>query len=74
MRDWIYSAPMPPEHKVEKGAARLILGILPLAVACLAALVQVLDALGAMDAPGCRLQGGCHAAAASTFGRLPGFG
>lgn len=62
---------MASEHKAENAASRLWPGILPLAVASLAAAVQVLDALGALDAPGCRLQSGCHAAASSAFGSLP---
>ncbi|MBL8860077.1 MAG: thioredoxin domain-containing protein [Planctomycetes bacterium] len=58
-------------HKSENAPNRFVLGLFLLAAALVAALIQVLDALGAMTSPGCGLQSGCHAAASSVFGRLP---
>lgn len=62
---------MPSAHKPESRANRFGLGILLLAAAASASLVQVLDALGAMDAPGCGRNSDCHAAGSSSFGTLP---
>lgn len=62
---------MAPEHKLQTRSNRFGLGVFFLAIALLASLLQTLDALGAMSAPGCGLRSGCHAAASSSFGRLP---
>lgn len=62
---------MPSERKSKGPLPHYGLGIFLLAIALLAALTQVLDALGAVSAPGCGLRGGCHAASASEFGRWP---
>ncbi|MDZ4773437.1 MAG: thioredoxin domain-containing protein [Planctomycetota bacterium] len=62
---------MASTHNSEISAKRFILGTLALGVALGLCVIQTLDVLGAMDAPGCGAQSDCHAASSSAFGALP---